>query len=383
MLYFGGNMGLVHFKPESILPKISKRPCGWCSEEIKVNSVVQQPSDDGILTQQLNDTERIVLDHKQRNLDINYEALAFLSPEKIRYAYRLHGGDIDEEWNYIENRTSANYSHLPAGRYVFELTAQNPDGFWNSEPRRLEIVIKPSPLLTWYAFLFYILTAGTAAWFAKQAVPAPSTAENGTGDHRKELEREKELTNMKINFFTNISHELRTPLTLIYGPVNMLPDIQDKKRLHELINLINDNIQRLLKLVDQTLSLSRIENDTLPLSVCRQDILPLVERMMAGFACYAREKQNRRKHDEHAAGQDDRCRRCGQIQQNTFESGFQRPEIHPQRRPCRGSFGTYRHAAEKTHRRRIVALFGSERHRRRRRHEPEKMWNASSNATNG
>lgn len=96
---------------------------------------------------------------------------------------------------------------------------------------------------------------------------------------------------MKINFFTNISHELRTPLTLIYGPVNMLPGIQDKKRLHELINLINDNIQRLLKLVDQTLSLSRIENDTLPLSVCRQDILPVVERMMAGFACYAREKR--------------------------------------------------------------------------------------------
>ncbi len=291
MLYFGGNMGLVHFKPESILPKISKRPVRLVLREIKVNSVVQQPSDDGILTQQLNDTERIVLDHKQRNLDINYEALAFLSPEKIRYAYRLHGGDIDEEWNYVENRTSANYSHLPAGRYVFELTAQNPDGFWNSEPRRLEIVIKPSPLLTWYAFLFYILTAGTAAWFANRLFLRRRLQKMELETTRKELEREKELTNMKINFFTNISHELRTPLTLIYGPVNMLPDIQDKKRLHELINLINDNIQRLLKLVDQTLSLSRIENDTLPLSVCRQDILPLVERMMAGFACYAREKR--------------------------------------------------------------------------------------------
>ena len=71
----------------------------------------------------------------------------------------------------------------------------------------------------------------------------------------------------------------------------MLPGIQDKNRQRELINLINDSIQRLLKLVDQTLNLSRIENDTLPLSVCRQDILPVVERMMAGFACYAREKR--------------------------------------------------------------------------------------------
>lgn len=150
---------------------------------------------------------------------------------------------------------------------------------------------------------------------------------------------------MKINFFTNISHELRTPLTLIYGPVNMLPGIQDKKRLHELINLINDNIQRLLKLVDQTLSLSRIENDTLPLSVCRQDILPVVERMMAGFACYAREKRIDISLTATPPGQDDRRRRYGQIQQDTLEPGFQRPEIHARRGPHRGVADTRRHAA--------------------------------------
>lgn len=291
LLCFGGNLGLVQFKPESVLSKISERPVQLVLRELKVNSVTQYPSEDGILTQQLNDTERIVLDHTQRNLNISYEALAFLSPEKIRYAYRLRGGDINEEWTYVENRTSANYSHLPPGRYLFELKAQNPDGFWNSEPRRLEIVIKPSPLLTWYAFLFYILTAGTAAWFANRLFLRRRLQKIELEATRKELEREKELTNMKIDFFTNISHELRTPLTLIYGPVNMLPGTQDKNRQRELINLINDNTQRLLTLVDQMLNLSRIENDTLPLSVYRQDILPVVERMMAGFACYAREKR--------------------------------------------------------------------------------------------
>ncbi len=291
LLYFGGNLGLVQFKPESVLSKISERPVPLVLRELKVNSVAQHPSEGGILTRHLNDTERIVLDHTQRSLNISYEALAFLSPEKIRYAYRLHGGDISEEWNYVENRTSANYSHLPAGRYLFELKAQNPDGFWNSEPRRLEIVIKPSPLLTWYAFLFYILTAGSAAWFANRLFLRRRLQKIELEATRKELEREKELTNMKIDFFTNISHELRTPLTLIYGPVNMLPGTQDENRQRELIDLINDNTQRLLTLVDQMLNLSRIENDTLPLSVHRQDILPVVERMMAGFACYAREKR--------------------------------------------------------------------------------------------
>ncbi|MEI3554005.1 MAG: histidine kinase dimerization/phospho-acceptor domain-containing protein [Alistipes senegalensis] len=125
---------------------------------------------------------------------------------------------------------------------------------------------------------------------------------------RKELEREKELTNMKINFFTNISHELRTPLTLIYGPVNMLPGIQDKNRQRELINLINDSIQRLLKLVDQTLNLSRIENDTLPLSVCRQDILPRGRAHDRRLRLLRPREADRHQPDSHAAGQDDRRR---------------------------------------------------------------------------
>lgn len=291
MIYFGGNTGLVQFAPRRVISKITKSPVPLVLTEIRINSVVQHPAEGEILTRTLNDTERIVLNHKQRNIDIGYEAVTFLSPENVRYAYRLYGGDIDEAWNYVENRRSANYAHLPAGHYIFELKAQNPDGFWNEEPRRLEIVIKPSPLLTWYAFLFYIAAAGGAAWCANRLYLRRRLQKMELQLTRTELEREKELTNMKINFFTNISHELRTPLSLIYGPVNMLLGVTDEKRSRELVNLINYNIQQLLKLIDQTLSLSRIENDTLPLSVCRQDIIPYVNRLTEGFACLAREKR--------------------------------------------------------------------------------------------
>ena len=168
MIYFGGNTGLAQFAPNRVIPKITKSPVPLVLTEIRINSIVQHPAEGKVLTKPLNDTERIVLNHKQRNIDINYEAVTFLSPENVSYAYRLYGGDIDEEWNYVENRRSANYAHLPAGHYTFELKAQNPDGFWNEEPRRLEIVIKPSPWLTWYAFLFYIAAAGGAAWFANR-----------------------------------------------------------------------------------------------------------------------------------------------------------------------------------------------------------------------
>ncbi len=292
MIYFGGNLGLAQFVPQRILSKITKEPVSLVLKELRINSIVQKPQPDGtgILSDLLNDTPRIVLDHTQNNIDIGYEAVTFLSPEKIRYAYRLRGGDIDEEWNYVESRRSANYAHLSPGHYVFELMAQNPDGYWNEEPRRLEIDIEPSPWLTWYAFLCYIVMAVTLVWFANRLYLLRRLQKIDLELAHKALEHEKELSNMKIDFFSNISHELRTPLSLIYGPVNMLPGISDPKRSRELISLINYNVRQLLRLVDQMLVLSRIENGTLPLSVCRQDIVPIVRRLAENFGYFAQGK---------------------------------------------------------------------------------------------
>ena len=292
MIYFGGNLGLAQFVPQRILSKITKEPVSLVLKELRINSIVQKPQPDGtgILSDLLNDTPRIVLDHTQNNIDIGYEAVTFLSPEKIRYAYRLRGGDIDEEWNYVESRRSANYAHLSPGHYVFELMAQNPDGYWNEEPRRLEIDIEPSPWLTWYAFLCYIVMAVTLVWFANRLYLLRRLQKIDLELAHKALEHEKELSNMKIDFFSNISHELRTPLSLIYGPVNMLPGITDPERSRELVGLINYNVRQLLRLVDQMLVLSRIENGTLPLSVCRQDIVPIVRRLADNFGYLAQGK---------------------------------------------------------------------------------------------
>ena len=80
MIYFGGNTGLAQFAPGRVIPKITKSPVPLVLTEIRINSIVQHPSEGKVLTKPLNDTKRIVLNHKQRNIDINYEAVTFLSP---------------------------------------------------------------------------------------------------------------------------------------------------------------------------------------------------------------------------------------------------------------------------------------------------------------
>ena len=107
---------------------------------------------------------------------------------------------------------------------------------------------------------------------------------------KDDLNREKRLSEMKVNFFTNISHELRTSLALVYGPVNMLSRVRDKVRFDKMIESINYNMRNLLNLVDQLLNLSRIENGALPLSVSMTDVPFLLRRLTDGFSFQAHEK---------------------------------------------------------------------------------------------
>jgi len=72
--------------------------------------------------------------------------------------------------------------------------------------------------------------------------------------------------NMRRDFVANVSHELRTPLTVISGYIEHMhddaaPDPAEWKRQME---MVNDQAGRMLRLVDDLLTLSRLEDDTQP-----------------------------------------------------------------------------------------------------------------------
>ncbi|WP_439487507.1 hybrid sensor histidine kinase/response regulator transcription factor [Algoriphagus sp.] len=70
-----------------------------------------------------------------------------------------------------------------------------------------------------------------------------------------------ELDEFKNRFFENIAHELRTPISLISSPVQLLEvETKDHPEFEPRIQLIKNQSQRLLGLVDQILSLQRLEN---------------------------------------------------------------------------------------------------------------------------
>ncbi len=79
-----------------------------------------------------------------RDLEIDYTALSFVVPQKVRFRYRLEGHD--PVWQEPGTRRQAFYSGLRPGKYRFRVIACNNDGIWNEQGAILDFSIAPM----WY-----------------------------------------------------------------------------------------------------------------------------------------------------------------------------------------------------------------------------------------
>ncbi|RDV83564.1 two-component system histidine kinase PnpS [Ammonifex thiophilus] len=78
----------------------------------------------------------------------------------------------------------------------------------------------------------------------------------------REVTHERRLERMRREFVANVSHELRTPLTAIKGFVEALEDgaLEDRETAQEFLQIIASETERLIRLVEDLLRLSRLES---------------------------------------------------------------------------------------------------------------------------
>jgi signal transduction histidine kinase len=82
-------------------------------------------------------------------LEIDYTALSFMAPQKVRFRYKLEGHDT--EWQEPGARRQAFYSDLRPRKYKFRVIACNNDGVWNEEGATLAFSVVP----TWYQTIWF------------------------------------------------------------------------------------------------------------------------------------------------------------------------------------------------------------------------------------
>jgi two-component system, OmpR family, phosphate regulon sensor histidine kinase PhoR len=105
--------------------------------------------------------------------------------------------------------------------------------------------------------------------------------------------REREVAKMKNEFVSNVSHELRTPLASIKAYVEMLLDgeADDEKTTREFHEVIHNEANRLSRLIDNILSISRIESGLMQVNKQPQSLTVILKEAIEVITPQARGKR--------------------------------------------------------------------------------------------
>jgi len=129
-LLFGGTRGLLVVEPGRYAAAQDRPPL--VLSDLRV--------DDLPLTQPAG---ALVLQPGQRRFSVEFAALEYSEPARIRYAWQMLG--VDRDW--IEgdaDRRAATYAHLPPGRYTLQARASNRAGVWSDEVLTLPVQVLPA-----------------------------------------------------------------------------------------------------------------------------------------------------------------------------------------------------------------------------------------------
>jgi signal transduction histidine kinase/DNA-binding response OmpR family regulator/ligand-binding sensor domain-containing protein len=283
-LYFGGDNGFVFFNPEAVIATYRKPTLTVTGINInnKPVEVERQPEGQQILTQAIQYTNNILLKYENNDIAVEFAANDYLGTENISYAYKLE--PLDKDWIVLGKKNEVSFTGLKPGKYQLSIRANRNNLGWGN-PTVMSLNIAYPPWLAWYAWVIYAMAAIGILMLIRRTRLRQEKLKIELQRVQFEKEKEHEINEAKINFFTNISHEFRTPLTLIISPCTELlsrsdltsPDLQK-------ISLVKSNAQKLLRLINQLLDFRKSEHGLLSLRTQSEDIRQLVQGLLNDFA---------------------------------------------------------------------------------------------------
>lgn len=237
---------------------------------------------------------RVVLDRALdvcRHLDLSYKDNAFTVqlassdvsvPSRCRFLYRMEG--VADKWMMTPpGRPEVTFTNLSSGSYTLQVKVVNGDGTVCDEISELKIDVRPPFYLSVWALMIYAFMACAAVYFYRKRALDRQKIIFEREKMEENIRKDRELNELKLNFFTNVSHELRTPLMLIISPLaNIIKheEDSDKKRKME---MIHRNAQKLLNLVNQILDFRKIEQERGKLTLTQVNAVDFIENICRSF----------------------------------------------------------------------------------------------------
>ncbi len=280
-LFFGTIKGITYFSPSNIDENVSY-PNILLTDFLISNKPIQVSSS-GPLNQDINITESITLSHDQNSFTVIYSTSNYSADNKNSLEYKLD--KFDSEWIRTDNN-NITYTNIPPGEYKLGLRFPHVGEGIISPQKELIIIIRPPFWSTGWAYLIYVVLTFLILFIIINAITKIKILRNN-------LKLEQEVTNFKLQFFTNISHELRTPLTLIINPVKEVinGNNQLSTSVQRHLQLAYNNANNLLKLVNEILDFRKIQTNKISLQVSEVDVVAFFNRITSDFNYVAERKK--------------------------------------------------------------------------------------------
>ena len=117
-----------------------------------------------VLTQALNETNRLDLGHEQNTFTIKFAAGNYNQSERLQFMYWMEGKD--EDWRNGNALThGVTFKELPSGNYTLHVKAISAEGAVSNQERAIEIHVERHWLLSWWMITAYVILAVVAIYF--------------------------------------------------------------------------------------------------------------------------------------------------------------------------------------------------------------------------
>lgn len=289
-LMFGGANGFNLFNPANIHNDTTKPIIVISELQLANRTVGIQEVIDGriLLNQSIEYTKKLDLRYNENGLTVEFAALNFFDPRKIKYRYKLDG--FDKRWQEPQaDSRRATYTNIDPGDYTFRVVSTDASGNWVNNEASLQIHISPPFWRTTLAYIFYVFCIGGTLFLLRRRGIQRAREEFMREQERHQAKHLHDLDLLKIKFLTNVSHEFRTPLSLIITPLERLIQQAGDPQKQQL-QMIQRNGRRLLNLVNQLLDFRRMEVQELKLQPKKGDIIVFLQELCLSFSDVADRK---------------------------------------------------------------------------------------------
>lgn len=290
-MYFGCLKGLISFNPSDFTYNINQAPLLITGFQVynKELSINEKGSP---LTKSIIYSHKITLNHNQSSFSIDFASLSFTAPEMSEYKYIMDG--LDKNRTFLKTNRKVFFTELHPGTYLFRVKGANSNGIWNTKETMLEIEILPPFWASSFAYIIYAVMFFAVVYYLVHTYHRKTGEKNRRKMEVFEHEKQKQIYQAKIEFFTNVAHEIRTPLTLIKAPLErIVKKAWDNPDIGNNIRIMERNTNRLIELTNQLLDFRRIETDKFRLNFEKTNITELLADHFTSFKAIT-EQENKK-----------------------------------------------------------------------------------------